>query len=1089
MIRTHESFLQNHLNLTRPRVHKLAAAGHLWKPWQLAGTELAKIMRRAGAGRGQIDKMGRDRESRRWMLKRRSPTKQLRSSPAKHGGHHGGGDGDDAAGGSGGADLTASLYKFSHAQRVRLRHWFVKHVKKNRKIRSEMYIDTPTIRPKAATAEPDDDNPWTRDWRTIALEDLRDLLISSGVCRTTKEANTALQRVRRECADARRRERVVRKVRREQRAQRRAIAREGGDPSSVPSPTHIEIGASYGEGEDGGAPAEVRLTWDMFLQMMKPRGDKDARHLAAQQAQVEASRVAREERANRAAQARRGVLQSAGEPTRAELGQRHTDRQRWRARQRRKELQRRLHIDSLQATSRAQLLSRGRHRALFERAGLSQARRLGEELQQLESVKIENKIADDEDEDDDEEDGDDAVGGGAVSAGAGASNLRDRGLSTGTEDAEETADGAWSGSGEEGALDQAQAIVRLERRAARRQAALVKRVTKRVQAHAHRRHLTLSSLFNNFDAEADGVLTVEELRDGLNRSIGVVLSDAEARAIFAYCDADQSGGIDVVELRNAFRKHHRDRCHRRVRRRRKRRHRMRRMGGGVVEQTSPGGTTTRVPTESVATDELGDPNVLSLDTVATMMRRRHIIDALASVVETNDETSKKHLQERLHALEVALEDTTGLTERKKWEARRTFTFEELDFDDADIDVGLVAGWGGKDLDLEAHDSASDYSSEEDKEEDEEDGDGETKDRGSDKEDELQSEAAGAGSPSSSGSPGRPPIDPVMGAVLVVADEAAERLRDQVSAAPRVTQESAAAQAAALAIAAARRAAKEEKGASMEALGIEFTSAIDATPTKEVQIFPKQTHSPTSGKIFVETTRQQYHIKRAKAAGPAGAGGAVVHELAPKSSLMTSPKRRRDRVDNSNPALPARRSINDEYHNWAQAGMQGITKTKIDRMRAAALNAADAARLRAERAAARARAREEEEEQERQDAAEGVLREKRKRFRLKLEDQKRAHVSFLREQNKERHARKRKELTERLMKQREVEWARQEEKDKRLLKAAEEKAQIMINLRERVRRRQAEQQKQAIDNADMRSMRTGSASSALQKARTLVSFFS
>ena len=37
--------------------------------------------------------------------------------------------------------------------------------------------------------------------------------------------------------------------------------------------------------------------------------------------------------------------------------------------------------------------------------------------------------------------------------------------------------------------------------------------------------------------------------------------------------------------------------------------------------------------------------------------------------------------------------------------------------------------------------------------------------------------------------------------------------------------------------------------------------------------------------------------------------------------------------------------------------------------------------------------------------------------------------------------------------------------------------------------QAEQQKQAIDNADMRSMRTGSASSALQKARTLVSFFS
>ena len=75
-----------------------------------------------------------------------------------------------------------------------------------------------------------------------------------------------------------------------------------------------------------------------------------------------------------------------------------------------------------------------------------------------------------------------------------------------------------------------------------------------------------------------------------------------------------------------------------------------------------------------------------------------------------------------------------------------------------------------------------------------------------------------------------------------------------------------------------------------------------------------------------------------------------------------------------------------------------------------------------------------------------------------------------------------------MKQREVEWARQEEKDKRLLKAAEEKAQIMINLRERVRRRQAEQQKQAIDNADLRAKKPRAASAALQKARTMVSFF-
>ena len=488
------------------------------------------------------------------------------------------------------------------------------------------------------------------------------------------------------------------------------------------------------------------------------------------------------------------------------------------------------------------------------------------------------------------------------------------------------------------------------------------------------------------------------------------------------------------------------------------------------------------------------------------MTGRHIIDALASVVEAgDDETSKKHLQERLHALEVALEDTTGATERKKWEARKTYDFEQIDFDGGlDVDVGLVAGWGGRDLDLEAHDSASDYSEDEEDEEDEEgeeeeegggggggqakvsfagvDGegkDGEGKDSPS-----GGGGGAGGGSPSSSpGSPGGRAIDPVMGAVLVVADEAAGQLRDRVSAAPRVTRQSAAAQAAALARAAARRAAKEEKGASMEALGIEFSAAIDTAPTKEIQIFPKQTRSPTSGKKWVENTRQLY---AAKAGRPKG--GAVVHELAPQASLMTSPKRRKDRVDNSNPALPARRSINDEYNNWAVAGMDGITSAKIKRMKAAMLNAADAARVRAEKAAARARALREEEEQERQDAAAAVLREKRKRFRLKLEDQKRDHVAFLREQNKERRARKRKELTERLLKQREVEWARQEEKDKRLLKAAEEKAQIMINLRERVRRRQAEQQKQAIDNADLRAKKPRAASAALQKARTMVSFF-
>ena len=56
-------------------------------------------------------------------------------------------------------------------------------------------------------------------------------------------------------------------------------------------------------------------------------GTQDARHLAAQQAQVAAARVAREERANRAAQGRRGILRSRGEVTRAELGQRYSERE------------------------------------------------------------------------------------------------------------------------------------------------------------------------------------------------------------------------------------------------------------------------------------------------------------------------------------------------------------------------------------------------------------------------------------------------------------------------------------------------------------------------------------------------------------------------------------------------------------------------------------------------------------------------------------------------------------------------------------------------------------------------------------------
>ena len=65
----------------------------------------------------------------------------------------------------------------------------------------------------------------------------------------------------------------------------------------------------------------VLLRADRFL------STQDARHLAAQQAQVAAARVAREERATRAAQGRRGILRSRGEVTRAELGQRYSERE------------------------------------------------------------------------------------------------------------------------------------------------------------------------------------------------------------------------------------------------------------------------------------------------------------------------------------------------------------------------------------------------------------------------------------------------------------------------------------------------------------------------------------------------------------------------------------------------------------------------------------------------------------------------------------------------------------------------------------------------------------------------------------------
>ena len=71
---------------------------------------------------------------------------------------------------------------------------------------------------------------------------------------------------------------------------------------------------------------------------------------------------------------------------------------------------------------------------------------------------------------------------------------------------------------------------------------------------AKKYHMTLTSVFNNFDKSVDNMIDIGEMRRGLYAAIKVRLTDAQARTVFDHCDADRSGEIDLGELSKAFRR-------------------------------------------------------------------------------------------------------------------------------------------------------------------------------------------------------------------------------------------------------------------------------------------------------------------------------------------------------------------------------------------------------------------------------------------------------------------------------------------------------------------------------------------------------
>jgi len=82
-------------------------------------------------------------------------------------------------------------------------------------------------------------------------------------------------------------------------------------------------------------------------------------------------------------------------------------------------------------------------------------------------------------------------------------------------------------------------------------APIVVEVAGRVRAQLRSTHQTITACFRNFDVNDDGRLSLAEVRRGFSRACRVVLSDKEAKALFAehtikfWCEWDSEARVDI----------------------------------------------------------------------------------------------------------------------------------------------------------------------------------------------------------------------------------------------------------------------------------------------------------------------------------------------------------------------------------------------------------------------------------------------------------------------------------------------------------------------------------------------------------------
>ncbi len=76
---------------------------------------------------------------------------------------------------------------------------------------------------------------------------------------------------------------------------------------------------------------------------------------------------------------------------------------------------------------------------------------------------------------------------------------------------------------------------------------------------AYERHMTMTSVFMNFDKNVNSKVDIEELTRGLATAVNVRLTDLEACTLFGHVDKDCSGEVTIDELIEAFRRPRRNR--------------------------------------------------------------------------------------------------------------------------------------------------------------------------------------------------------------------------------------------------------------------------------------------------------------------------------------------------------------------------------------------------------------------------------------------------------------------------------------------------------------------------------------------------